>query len=102
MSFIKMIGLVVIFAIISAIALLLLSVFVPGFSVLSLSGWLIYVVGGVLVFLAFLRRHSSGKSSGPVSQVAKTQASDANIETIEEVRSRVRSMKRERGRSSEK
>lgn len=102
MSFIKMIGLVVIFAIISGIALFLLSGFVPGFSVLGSSGWLIYVVGGVLVFLAFLRRHSSDKSSVPASQVGKAEASDVNIENIEEVRSRVRSMKRERSRSSEK
>ncbi|MBI5252084.1 MAG: hypothetical protein HY912_21525 [Desulfomonile tiedjei] len=101
MNFAQHMKLVAFFGAISAVVLLLLWQFVPGFSVVGLSGWLIYLIGGVLVFLAYLRRHSSGKTH--VSEgvhVQKAEQSDHNV-SIEEVRSRVRSVKLLRRRSSQ-
>jgi hypothetical protein len=103
MTFSRLIKLIAILGAISAAALLLASRFVPGFSVLGSSGWLIYLIGGVLVFLAFFKRNLSVKSkSRQESKISgeAPQESDSD-RNVEEVRNRIRAIKRQRSRSGE-
>jgi hypothetical protein len=103
MTFSRLIKLVAILGAVSAAALLLASLFVPGFSVIGSAGWLIYVVGGVLVFLAFFRRslsvNSKGIQEGRVNG-ERSQESDSDL-NLEDVRTRIRAIRRQRSRSGE-
>jgi hypothetical protein len=103
MSFPRLIRLIAILGAVSAGALLLATRFVPGFSVLGSSGWLIYIVGGALVFLAFFRRNLSAKSKGSQEggiNPEHSQASESDL-NLQDVRNRIRSRKRQRNRSGE-
>jgi hypothetical protein len=104
MSFSRLIRLIATYLAVSAAALALATRFVPGFSVLGSSGWLIYLIGGAVVFLAFYRRSLSVKSRGSQEgriDEAHSQASDAD-QNIEDVRTRIRAIKGQRSRSVEK
>jgi hypothetical protein len=103
MTFSRLIKLIAILGAVSAAALLLASRFFPGFSVLGSAGWLIYVAGGALVFLAFFRRSLSVKAKGvqegrPNGEHAQGPDSDLNIE---DVRTRIRAIKHQRSRSGD-
>lgn len=101
MSFPRLIKLIAILGAASAAALLLVSLFVPGFSVLGSAGWVIYLIGGALVFFAFLRRSLAAKSKGiQESNGEHSQASGAD-QNIEDVRTRIRAIKRQTSRSRE-
>lgn len=103
MTFSRLIRLIAILGAASTAALLLASLLVPGFSVLGSAGWLIYLIGGALVFFAFFRRNLSVKSKGSQEGWVNgehSQESDSD-RNVEEVRNRIRSRKRQRSHSRE-
>ncbi|MBI5250709.1 MAG: hypothetical protein HY912_14560 [Desulfomonile tiedjei] len=103
MTFSRLIKLIAILGAVSAAALLLASRFFPGFSVLGSYGWLIYLVGGALVFLAFFLRSLSVKSKGIQEVLVNgqhSQESDPDL-NLEDVRTRIRAIRRQRSRSGD-
>jgi hypothetical protein len=101
MTFTRVIVMVAVLGTISGIILVILEGFFPQASVLSSAGSLIYFVGGVLVFLAFLKNHKSAKSQQNSALLTeKSEESEPKI-NVEDVRTRVRVMKRQRRTSLE-
>lgn len=95
----RQLGALAVLGAVSAFALLLLWKFVPGFSLSGSSGLLIYVIGGALVFLAFLKRHSSRASEAGQNPEDENASASESHQDIAEVRSRIREMKSRRSRS---
>jgi hypothetical protein len=85
---------------ISGLILVLLERFFPQSSILGSAGSLVYFIGGVLVFLAFLKSHLSSKSRPDTElRTQNTEEADPDL-NVEEVRRRVRAIKLERSRSA--
>jgi hypothetical protein len=96
MTFTRIVMMVAVLGTISGIILVLLEGFFPQASVLGSAGSLIYFVGGVLIFLAFLKKSRSAKSqSSPELLTEKSEESDLKT-NVEDVRTRVRVMKGQR------